>query len=129
MTSPICIEIHSIIFLDRTNRFLCQLRYIQVFHLAIIITIGEPKECNYYVFCNVTLNYKNTLYISISQVSIIIYRLLEKKRHIDASTKNIATHFQLVLYNYNYDIISKLYIRHNALLNNYRYVIATTNTY
>lgn len=79
MTSPICIEIHGIIFLDLTNRFLCQLRYIEVFLLAIIITIGEPKECNYYVFCNVTLNYKNTLYISVSQVSIIIYRLLEKK--------------------------------------------------
>lgn len=100
MTSPICIEIHSIIFLDRTNRFLCQLRYIEVFLLAITITIEEPKECNYYVFCNLTLNYKNTLYISVSQVSIIIYRLLEKK-HIDASMKNIATHFQLVLYNYN----------------------------
>lgn len=79
MTSPICIEIHGIIFLDLTNRFLCQLRYIEVFLLPIIITIGEPKECNYYVLCNVTFNYKNTLYISVSQVSIIIYRLLEKK--------------------------------------------------
>lgn len=111
MTSPICIEIHSIIFLDRTNRFLCQLRYIEVFHLAIIITIGEPKECNYYVFCNVTLNYKNTLYISTSQLSIIIYRLLEKKDILMLRRKtlqHIVLYNQLVLYNYNYDIISKL---------------------